>query len=122
MRKQLILFIILMGILTGCGDATATTSVPLEAFVETNWERPIEGCVENLYFGEDKTFANYEGCGNEIDETYLYETYSYNEKTGIVELQAYGGSKTMSIKVVSCEEDKLVLDFAGEERTYEKAR
>lgn len=101
--------------LTACAKANIFDSIAGES-----WEREIEGCGETLCFSDDGTFIYYEHCGNPVEDYDCFDTYSFNEKTGVITLYAIEGNEKREIEIVSCENDTLVLRFGTEKREFQK--
>lgn len=97
-------------ILAGCGSGGD--------FKDTEWQRETDVCTETIYFGSDGDFSYYCSCGEPVDDSDLCETYSYDEKSGIITLNYEGSPR--EIKLVSVDNNKLALDFDGEERCFKR--
>lgn len=91
-------------------------------FVGIGWTRSGESDTEFLGFDEDGTYYYYCACGNPVNDSDLCETYTYDSEQKIISLNCMDKSyeTVTNIKVVSYEEDKLVLDFDGDIREFER--
>ena len=89
-------------------------------FIDVQWTRSTEADTEFLRFSQDGSFSYYCGCGNPVDDSDLCEGYSYNEKNKTITLD-FADSKT-KINVKEATADRLVLDFGGEERIFEREK
>lgn len=68
-------------------------------------------CNETISFGEDGQFAYYCACGEPVDDSDLYEKYTYNEDTSTIQLKPKENNSI--IKVLRYEKSRLLLDFTG---------
>lgn len=91
-------------------------------FVNAHWERHTESCTETIYFNDDGSCGYYCACGNPVNDDDLCEGYSFDDETQTIYLDfAEKTSETVTkIQVKSCDGETLVLDFAGDLRTFEK--
>lgn len=89
-------------------------------FVNIRWTRTDDSDTEFLGFSEDGSYYYYCACGNPVNDSDVCETYTYDAKNKIINLKCleqFNGTIT-KIKVVSYEEDELVLDFNGDIREF----
>lgn len=68
-------------------------------------------CNETISFGEDGQFAYYCACGEPVDDSDLYEKYTYNEYTSTIQLKLKENNSI--IKVLRYEKSRLLLGFNG---------
>lgn len=89
-------------------------------FTEVNWIRDTEVCTENLKFYANGDFSYFCSCGNSVNDADLIEGYTYNAKTKVIDFETLENTDDMitSVTVVSCDGQKLVLDFDGEIREF----
>ncbi len=90
------------------------------AFAEINWIRDTEVCTETLNLSDDGKFSYSCSCGNPVNDADLIEGYTYDDETKVITLEAIETTDEMvtSVKVISCDGKKLVLDFDGEKREF----
>lgn len=88
-------------------------------FVDVSWTRTTEADTEYLRFSADGHFSYYCACGNPVDDSDVYEEYTYSEKSQTIKLKpsGVGFSKKLVIKYV--DEETLEIDFGGEIRKFE---
>lgn len=91
-------------------------------FVNISWTRDAEHDTETIRFGADGSFSYYCGCGNPVNDSDLCEGYTYDDATKTITFDCIETTDEMVtvIKIVSCDENSLQLDFNGEIRTFEK--
>lgn len=114
-----LLAMLLLAALAGCRDGG-----DIPAFANISWTRSGDGDTEFLHFGGDGTFSYYCACGNSVNDSDLCEGYSYNDRTKTVTLRYTEKTQAAvtQIRVERYSEDTLVLDFAGDMRTFSKVR
>lgn len=90
------------------------------AFTKGNWIRETEECTETLRLKADGGFSYTCSCGNPVNDADLIEGYTYDDSTKTITFDALETTDEMvtKVKVVSCDEEKLVLDFDGEKREF----
>lgn len=90
------------------------------AFTEINWIRDAEECIETLSLKADGDFSYTCSCGNPVNDADLIEGYTYDDKTRTITFNAIETTDDMvtCVTVISCDGEKLVLDFDGEEREF----
>ena len=90
------------------------------AFTKVNWIRDAENCTETLRLKADGGFSYTCSCGNPVNDADLIEGYTYDDSTKVITFDAIETTDEMvtKITVVSCSDEKLVLDFDGEEREF----
>ena len=89
-------------------------------FVNIRWTRTGDSDTEFLGFSEDGSYYYYCACGNPVNDSDVCEEYTYDAENKTINLKCLeqlDGTIT-EIKVVSYEEDKLVLDFDGDIREF----
>ena len=114
-------------------DEPTTTPEPTETPVEEGvagvaefrgiaWERDSGHDIETLKFMTNGSFRYYCACGNPVNDSDACESYDYNPETGMITLNCFEEIEEMvtEIKVISCDGSTLVLDFAGDIRTFTK--
>ncbi len=91
-------------------------------FVDVQWTRTTEADTEYLRFSADGHFSYYCACGNPVDDSDLYEEYTYSPKNQTIKLKpsGVGFSKKLVIKYV--DEETLEIHFGGEIRKFEKEK
>lgn len=92
------------------------------AFVDIRWTRVSESDTEFIGFNSDGHYYYYCACGNPVNDSDLCETYTYDNDKKTISLECMETTYEMvtEIKVVSYSEDKLVLDFNGDIREFER--
>ena len=101
-------------------EESADSSISQSTFVDIRWTRETSSDTEYLRFYSDGDFVYYCACGNPVDDSDLCDGYTYDASTGTITLHyviEIPGLIT-SIKVVSCDENTLVLNFGGQNRTF----
>lgn len=90
-------------------------------FINIAWTRDAENDTETIYFGEDGSFRYSCGCGNPVNDSDLCEGYSYDAQTKTISLEYIETTEeaVTQITVKSCDGKTLVLDFAGDLRTFQ---
>ncbi|MBR5570522.1 MAG: hypothetical protein IKW10_06480 [Oscillospiraceae bacterium] len=92
------------------------------AFAGDQWYRDTEGDLETLCFRTNGEFRYSCACGSPVDDADLVESYTYDDATKTFTLhycEEVDGCITQ-IKLISCDAEKLELDFEGEIRTFWK--
>ena len=90
------------------------------AFAGDQWYRDTEGDLETLCFRTNGEFSYSCACGSPVDDADLVESYTYDDATKTFTLhycEEVDGCITQ-IKLISCDAEKLELDFEGEIRTF----
>ena len=89
-------------------------------FAEVKWIRDTEECTENLRLYANGEFSYFCSCGNSVNDADLIEGYTYSDQTKVITFEAVETTDDMVTKVtvVSCDGEKLVLDFDGEKREF----
>ena len=104
-------------VLFGCAEETADYSHL--SFVGVTWLRDTT-CDETLRFLPDGGFRYSCACGSPVDDADVVERYSFDKDTATITLHyledVNGGITTIGI--ISCDGDKLELDFDGEIRVF----
>ncbi|MBR6689869.1 MAG: hypothetical protein IKL65_00880 [Bacilli bacterium] len=121
MKKIIIILLLVIPVLTGCGVSKQKKVDYSEySFSDTHWTRETEYDTEYITFYSDGFFSYYCACGNPVNDSDLCETYSYNDETKEIQLECYEApdETITTIKIVSYDENNLVLDFNGEIRKF----
>lgn len=87
----------------------------------TSWTRTTEVDSEVINFNSDGHFSYYYGVGSPVDDYDLYDEYTYDADTQTVTLKSVVDGEDRTIKVVSADDDQLVLIIDMDERTFQKA-
>ena len=100
-------------------DYTHTEEIDYNEFSFTNmdWKRDIKDCTEIINFGPFGSFSYYCLCRDHKDYSTISDKYTYDSKTGIVTLNIIAediDGITDSLKIVSYESEKLVIELDGE--------
>lgn len=107
--------------LSGCGGQAQKTGDDYSRldFVGVTWIRDTT-CDETLRFLSDGGFRYSCACGSPVDDADVVEYFSYDKDTATITLhypeEMNGGITTIGL--VSCDGDKLELDFEGEIRVF----
>ncbi|MDD7281824.1 hypothetical protein [Floccifex sp.] len=91
-------------------------------FRNISWKRESDCDTETIEFRLDGSFSYFCGCGNPVNDSDLCDSYTYDEKTNTIYLN-YEQTTEDSIpiiKIISCTDKKLKLDFNGEIRTFHR--
>lgn len=146
MKHYFLFIIVACVVLAGCSGekavtetpATATTAptatpAPTEAPVEEiaggvaefrgiSWTRDSGHDIEYLRFMTNGSFRYYCACGNPVNDSDACESYEYDPETGMITLDCFEEIEGMvtEIEVISYDGSTLVLDFAGDVRTFIK--
>ena len=112
---------------------STATPVPTEApvaeivagvaeFRGISWTRDSGHDIEYLRFLTNGSFRYYCACGNPVNDSDACESYDYNPETGMITLNCFDEIEGMvtEIKLISSDGSTLVLDFAGDVRTFTK--
>ena len=100
--------IIMIGILpVGCAKTDFLT--------EHDWVHYDTTCIETIYFGKDGHFAYYSDDGNPVNDSDLYDQYSYDSKSKKIHLKPTGD---MSIQVLRYEKSRLLLNIDGDIKEF----
>lgn len=127
MKKQKILIcigviialVIIIGIIIFKKEnSTTTDTISLEDITDITWTRTTEYDTEFFTLHSDNSFSYYCACGNPVDNYDLCESYKYDSSTQTIKLNCDAKNIVDEIKIISYEEDKLVLDFDEEEREF----
>lgn len=89
-------------------------------FAEVQWTRDGECDIENLCFLANGEFRYSCACGNPVNDSDVVESYSYDDETKIFTLICCEEVEDMitNIQLISCDGEKLELDFNGEVRVF----
>ena len=122
MKKIWILCLIIICIgLVGCEEKKGYSQ---QDFVDISWTRTTEVDTEYLYFSSEGLFSYYCACGNPVDDSDLYEEYTYSSKNQTIQLipieAKSGKSQKLVIKYV--DDETLKIDFDGEIREFQKEK
>ena len=132
MKKIYLLLIALISVTTlscvGCGIKHGKKKTEDEKklkyteynFIGVKWSRDSECDVENLYFFSNGEFRYSCACGNSVNDADVVESYSFDETTNTFTLNCYEDIEGMvtEIKLISCDGERLELDFEGEVRVF----
>lgn len=120
MKKQISCFLVvlmLVSLFAGCKQKADLSKCP---FVNISWTRSLETDTEYIRFKDNGDFSYYCACGNSVNDSDLCEGYSYYEdtKTIVLDFAEKTDDAVTEIIVKECTDDKLVLDFDGDIRTF----
>ena len=125
MKKFSCLLILLcMGVMifAGCKSEkkTETTDYSTYNFVDVKWTRETECDTETIRFLANGEFTYSCACGDSVNDSDVVDSYSYDDATKMFTLNCCEEIDEMitEIKLISCDEEKLELDFAGEIRVF----
>ena len=108
-KSVFIIIVIILGVILG---VSLFSSVMVADFREIRWKRMAEDDTEYIVFSKDGSFVYYCSCGNPVDDSDLYEVYTYNYLDRVITLSSiYDDDLEKKIKVVFCDGDRLELDF-----------
>ena len=91
------------------------------SFEDVAWTRESESCTETIRFGSDGSFSYSCACGDPVNDADLCEGYRYDQESHTVSLEFEETTEetVTQITVQSCDGKTLVLDFAGDVRTFQ---
>ncbi len=114
------LVIALGSCITACRNTDKTVDYSGYAFAEVSWVRNTEVCTETLRLSKDGSFSYFCSCGNPVNDADLIEGYTYDDSTKTITFDAIETTDEMvtKVKIVSCSDEKLILDFDGEKREF----
>ena len=119
-----ILSLCFLTICVGLVGCTASKDYSEYEFTDIQWTRTTEADTEYLRFSSGGQFSYYCACGNPVDDSDLYEEYTYSPKNQTIKLKPtgvkFGFPKKLVIKYV--DEETLEIDFGGETRKFEKEK
>ena len=127
MKKTIIILMLVVGLLVGCGtekEKTKEKDYSEYLFTDVNWVRDSGHDIETISFKADGSFSYTCACGNPVNDADLCETYTYNEEAKEIKLDCFETTEetVTNIKIVEVSEDTLELDFDGEIRKFEKEK
>ena len=127
MKKNIIFLMLVVLLLTGCGDTKEKTQEKNYSeylFTDVSWTRDGGNDIETIVFKSNGRFTYYCSCGNPVNDSDLCETYSYNDDTKEITLDCLEETEetVTNIKIVNFTETTLELDFNGEIRKFEKEK
>lgn len=107
-------FTLLLSTVACSGEGQKGKGTYPDFLTEKDWEYNTLSCTEILHFHKDGGFSYYEACGNPVGNSDCYETYFYDEDTGIVTAYGYDESvEDMEIAVLRYTEDSLLVCIEG---------
>ena len=112
-------------LLCGCAsktDSKKNTDYSAYDFAQVDWVRQTEGDTETLCFRANGEYRYSCACGSPVDDADLVDSYTYDasSKTFTLHYCEDMPFAITKIKLLSCDGDKLELDFAGEVRVFYK--
>lgn len=118
-------FVFLFGGCSSKGNAEKESSqekvdYSMYDFAGVQWTRDAECDTETLCFEENGEFRYSCACGNPVNDADMVESYTYDDETKVFTLNCYEDVEGMitEIKLISCDGEKLELDFDGEVREF----
>ena len=104
------------------GESKQDADYSAYAFAGAEWYRATEGDLETLCFRTNGEFRYSCACGSPVDDADLVESYTYDDATKTFTLHYCEDMDEVitQIKLISCDDEKLELDFAREIRTFWK--
>ena len=89
-------------------------------FADVKWTRESDCDVETLRFLPNGEFQYSCACGNPVNDADVVDSYTYDDATKTFTLNCCEEIEDMitEIKLVSCDGEKLELDFDGEVRVF----
>ena len=127
MKKNIIILILVMLMLTGCGNVDEKSQENIYGdylFTDVSWTRDGEEDTETIIFKSDGSFIYYCACGNPVNDSDLCETYKYNDDTKEITLDCFEETEETitTIKLVNSTDTTLELDFNGEVRKFQREK
>lgn len=129
MKRRWILLALTCMVMAGCNGEKTVSETPMKEgkevtaeFCGISWVRDAENDMETLCFLPNGEFRYYCACGNPVNDSDACESYDYDPETGMITLNCFDEIEGMvtEIKVISYDDNTLVLDFAGDIRTFTK--
>ena len=125
MKKSIIILILVVMFLTGCGNAKEKIQEKDYSeylFSDVIWTRDGGNDIETLILKSDGSFSYYCSCGNSVNDSDLCESYIYNDETKEIKFDCFETTDEMitTIKVINITDTILELDFNGEIRKFKK--
>ena len=124
--KRILLFILaFITVVTSFAGCTRSPKKDVDlsafSFVGKTWVRTTESCTETIYFNDDGDCGYYCSCGNPVNDDDLCEGYTFDPDTMTVYYDFIEKTKetVTKVTVISYDDENLVLDFNGDERTFE---
>ena len=101
-------------------QTAATTAPTLINFQDLTWVRETSSCTETIRFYSDGSCSYFCSCGNPVNDDDLCEGYRYDpeNQTILLLFEVTTPETVTQITVQSCDGKTLVLDFAGDVRTF----
>ena len=89
-------------------------------FTDVIWTRDTEVDVEYIAFKSDGSFRYSCACGNPVNDADMCQGYVYDDNTKTIKLDYFETTDETitTITILSCDEELLVLDFDGEQRSF----
>ena len=119
--KRVVLCCIIAFFVVGCtSDSEKEVDYSKYDFADVTWTRESDCDVETLRFLPNGEFRYSCACGNPVNDADVVESYTYDDATKTFTLNCYEEVDDMitEIKLVSCDGEKLKLDFDGEIREF----
>ena len=118
---RLVLCCVFAFFVVGCGaDSEKEVDYSKYDLADVTWTRESDCDVETLRFLPNGEFRYSCACGNPVNDADVVESYTYDDTTKTFTLNCYEEIDDMitEIKLVSCDGEKLKLDFDGEIREF----
>ena len=127
MKKNIIMLMITILFLTGCGETREKIQekdYSKYSFTDVSWTRDGGNDIETLKLKSDGSFSYYCSCGNPVNDSDLCESYTYNDETKEITFECFETTDDMvtSVKIIDMSDASLELDFDGEIRKFEKEK
>ena len=105
-------------------ETTQTTEPAAPTFADFQdlaWTRESATCTETICFRSDGSCSYSCACGDPVNDADLCEGYRYDEETKTITLEFEETTEetVTQLTVQSCDGKTLVLDFAGDLRTFQ---
>ncbi|MDD5888346.1 MAG: hypothetical protein PUC82_02535 [bacterium] len=88
-------------------------------FVDKEWTRETPSDKETLFFSKTGQFSYYCACGSPVDESDLYQNYTYNPGDNTIMLISSYDNSFDKIDIISCNDTKLTIKINNEIKTFE---
>ena len=105
--KRMFAIMMISILLVGCGKT--------DFLMEHDWVHYDSTCIETIYFGKDGHFSYYSDEGNPVNDSDLYDKYSYDSNSKKINLLPTGD---MSIQVLRYEKSRLLLNIDGDVKEF----
>lgn len=105
--KRIFTIIMIITLLVGCAKTDFLTG--------HDWVHYDSTCIKTVYFGKDGHFAYYSDEENPVNDSDLYNQYTYDSNSKEIDLLPSGD---MSIQVLRYKKSRLLLNIDGDIKEF----